>query len=219
MRDYFSHDYNARNDKKLVNLFMKFGLEGIGAYWCIIEMLYEENGYLSLSEYERITFELRTTNDVIKYIVFDSELIQNDGEKFWSNSVLERLKLRSIKSEKARKSITSRWEKYERNTNIILTNEKRNTNKVKDKVKVKENIKEKKNFKPPTAEEVKTYFTEKGYTVDSSKRFFDYYTELGWHDSSGKKILNWKAKAQAVWFKDENRIKTDTKIKEITFNY
>jgi len=54
MKEYFSHDYNARNDTKLVKVFMKYQLKGIGAYWCIIEMLYEEGGYLLRSEYERI---------------------------------------------------------------------------------------------------------------------------------------------------------------------
>lgn len=136
MKDYFSHDYNSRNDKKLVKAFMKFGLESIGAYWCIVEMLYEEGGYLPLSEYERITFELRSTNDTIKYLINDSELFKNDGIKFWSETAIDRLKLRSEKSDKARKSIESRWNKIN-NTNVIRTNEERNTIKVKES---KENI-------------------------------------------------------------------------------
>jgi len=129
MKDYFSHDYNSRNDKKLVNAFMKYGLESIGAYWCIVEMLYEEFGYLPLSEYERITFELRTNNELIKYLIFDSGLFKNDGEKFWSESAIERLKLRSEKSEKARKSIETRWNKNN-DTNVLQSNDNRNTNKV-----------------------------------------------------------------------------------------
>ena len=38
--EYFSHDYKARHDDKLIRVFMRHGLSGIGAYWCIIEMLY-----------------------------------------------------------------------------------------------------------------------------------------------------------------------------------
>lgn len=140
MKDYFSHDYNSRNDKKLVNAFMKFGLESIGAYWCIVEMLYEEGGYLLLSEYERITFELRSNNECIKYLLNDSDLFKNDGLKFWSESAIERLKLRSEKSEKARKSIESRWNRKQ-NTNVIRTNEERNTNKVKESKEKETNAK------------------------------------------------------------------------------
>ena len=76
MKDYFSHDYNSRNDAKLVRSGMKFGMcQTLGAYWCIVEMLYEEGGYLPLSEYERITFELRCSNELITYLINDSELL------------------------------------------------------------------------------------------------------------------------------------------------
>jgi hypothetical protein len=123
---YFSHDYNARTDRKLVNVIMKHGMTGIGTYWCLIEMLYEEGGYLPL-EYERITFELRTEINVIQDVIDNFELFKNDGVKFWSNAVLERLKKRQDKSVKARESINQRWGKYERNTNVIQSNKKRNT--------------------------------------------------------------------------------------------
>ena len=130
MKNYFSHDYNSRNDKKLVTALMKFGLEAIGAYWCIVEMLYEEGGYLLITEYERITFELRTSEDLVKFLIHDSLLFENDGVRFWSNTALERLKLRAEKSEKARTSIEARWNKPN-NTNVLQTNNKRNTSKIK----------------------------------------------------------------------------------------
>ena len=132
MKDYFSHDYNSRNDTKLVRAGMKFGLcQAIGAYWCIVEMLYEEGGYLPLSEYERITFELRCPNELITYLINDSELFENDGEMFWSNTAIERLKMRASKSQKARESIEYRWYR-KRNTNVSETNNERNTSKVKE---------------------------------------------------------------------------------------
>jgi len=130
MKNYFSHDYNARNDKKLVMASMKYGLEALGAYWAIIEMIYEEGGYLSITEYERITFELRTSEELVKYLIHDSLLFENDGVRFWSNTALERLKLRAEKSEKARISIEARWSK-QNNTNVLQTNNKRNTSKIK----------------------------------------------------------------------------------------
>jgi hypothetical protein len=124
---YFKHDCNARTDRKLVNIIMKHGMQGIGVYWCIVEMLYEEGGYLPL-EYERISFELRISTDVTSSVINDFDLFQNDAHRFWSNSVLERLQWRCDKSESARKSINKRWDKY-RDTNVIRTNEVRNTKK------------------------------------------------------------------------------------------
>ena len=123
---FFSHDYNARADRKLVSVIMKHGMTGLGVYWCLIEMLYEECGYLPL-EYERISFELRTDKNVIQSIVSDFGLFQIDTDKFWSNSILERLSLRAEKSEKARKSINTRWKRLKGNTNVIRPNSKRNT--------------------------------------------------------------------------------------------
>lgn len=130
---YFKHDCNARSDRKMVNLIMKHGMIGVGIYWCIVEMLYEEGGYLPL-EYERITFELRTEYDIVKSVIHDFSLFNFDEKQLWSDAVLYRLNERCDKSEKAKESISKRWE-YKRNTNVIRPTSSRNTkeySKVKD---------------------------------------------------------------------------------------
>jgi len=132
---YFSHDYGARNDPKLIKLQMKLGHEGKGIYWDLIEMLYEQSGYLLMSEIETYSFDLRTTYERITDIINEYDLFKNDGEKFWSESVLERLKIREIKSNKARESVMNRWN----NTNVIRSNKKRNTIKERKGKKIKVN--------------------------------------------------------------------------------
>ena len=132
--EYFSHDYKARHDDKLVNLFMKHGLAGIGAYWCIIEMLYEQNGYILLCECERIAFELRSNLELINSIINDFNLFKIDKKQFYSVSVLNRLKLRNEKSEKAKLSASARWN----NANALQTQTECNANKV-NKRKVNKN--------------------------------------------------------------------------------
>ena len=125
---YFSHDYNARSDWKLIKVAMKYWMEWIWTYWCIIEMLYEEWWYLDLEEYERITFELRMEYKIVESILNDFWLFEKDDKKFWSNSVLDRLKQRMNKSEKARISVQKRWDKKkEENTNVLRTNNECNT--------------------------------------------------------------------------------------------
>ena len=49
------------------------------------------------------------------------------------------------------------------------------------------------------------YFDEKGYTPEAADKAFNYYTELGWVDSKGNRIKNWKLKCVSVWFKQENK--------------
>ncbi len=105
---YFSHDYNARSDRKMVNLLMTCGVQGLGIYWCIVEMLYEEGGYLMRTECERIAFELRTECETINKVV-NSTLFCRDEDKFWSESVLGRLNIRKEKSQKATESALNRW--------------------------------------------------------------------------------------------------------------
>ena len=109
MKEYFSHDYNARNDPELVNVFMKKQLTGIGLFWCIVEMLYESNGYIMLSECDRIAFELRINKEEIIELIGNENLFKQDKKKFWSESVLKRLNLRNEKSEKAKRSASIRW--------------------------------------------------------------------------------------------------------------
>ena len=60
-------------------------------------------------------------------------------------------------------------------------------------------------FTPPTLQEVIDYFLEKEYTKESAHKMFEYYNVADWKDSRGTKIKNWKQKANAVWFKDENK--------------
>ena len=45
---YFKHDAHARHDPKIRALINKYGLDGYGKFWVIIEMLREETTYKSL---------------------------------------------------------------------------------------------------------------------------------------------------------------------------
>lgn len=59
--------------------------------------------------------------------------------------------------------------------------------------------------------EIIDYFKDKGYTEESAKKFYDFYSVSDWKDSNGKKVINWKQKAQSVWFTEENKIKHEPK--------
>ena len=99
-------------------------------------------------------------------------------------------------------------EESERNANALnpqcendaIREDKRIEYKIKeDKIKI---------FTPPILIEVENYFFENGYTKESGKKAFNYYSVADWKDSKGTKIKNWKQKMQGVWFKEENKIKT-----------
>ena len=136
---YFSHDYNSRNDPKIVKVQMNMGIEGIGLYWCTIEMLYEQSGYLNLNEIESHAFALRTKPELLTRLISDFDLFANDKTRFWSESVLRRLKLRNEKSLKAQNSANSRWQAG-KDANAMRTHSEGNAIKERkgNKIKVKE---------------------------------------------------------------------------------
>lgn len=73
----------------------------------------------------------------------------------------------------------------------------------------KEGKEGKKVFIPPTIFEVTAYFAENGYKKEAAEKAFKYYDAANWIDSKGSKVRSWKQKMQGVWFKDENKEKTD----------
>ena len=74
--------------------------------------------------------------------------------------------------------------------------------KIKDKKETLSSESVKKKFTPPTAEEVRQYATEKGYTIDAD-RFVDFYASKGW--LVGKtKMTDWKA-AVRNWGRDQRQ--------------
>jgi hypothetical protein len=76
---------------------------------------------------------------------------------------------------------------------------------VNDSVNVKDD-----GIKPPSLEEVISYFDENGYTNESATKMFEYYEESRkpsgrvWKDGRGNTVKNWKQKARSIWFKPDN---------------
>jgi len=109
MAEYFSHDYGARNDPKLLKLQMKMGQEGKGIFWDIVEIIYEQGGYIMQEECESIAFALRVEYNKVLSVLSDFELfILKDG-KYYSNTILKRIEKRDSVSLKRSESSKKRW--------------------------------------------------------------------------------------------------------------
>jgi len=136
MAEYFSHDYDAREDEKIQELLFELKMEGYGVYWSIIEMLYKNDGYLQLN-YERIAYALHSHNDTVKSVINDFDLFKLHGDNFTSTSVLHRIKLRKGKSATARKAAKIRWGKEKANDADAMQTQCEGNAKKKSKVKEK----------------------------------------------------------------------------------
>lgn len=106
---FFPHDYHARHDPKLERLFLTMGYEGIGIYWCLIEMQYEQDSKLLLKDIILYAKGDTSLCERIARVINDFELFTKDDDRFWSVSCLERLEHIKDKSQKASQSAHKRW--------------------------------------------------------------------------------------------------------------
>ena len=105
--------------------------------------------------------------------------------------------IREIRSENGKKGGRPKNEKQAKKANGFSEKQTKAKKAVNDNVIV--NV---------TVSEIEKYFIDNGYSKEAAFKFFNYYSP-DWVDSNGKKILRWKQKAQAVWFKEENKIKSN----------
>ena len=142
---YFSHDSNARNDPKIQALMSKWGYEGYGWWWAVLETLRDQPGYrYPMNKYAYGAFArlFSTTNDNASEFISDccyefadgkGGLLTIDEQFLWSEAFSRRMSAVDEKREKARKSIERRWTNnrsgstehnanYGEDTNEIRTN-------------------------------------------------------------------------------------------------
>ena len=208
---YFSHDYGARNDPKLQKVLMELGHEGKSVFWDLIEMLYEEGGYLLISELKSYAFALRTDLDRITKLINDFDLFSNNSVNFWSNTVLRRLDVRDSKSKKASESAQSRWDKANASKNHANASKsdaiKERKEKEKKEKEIKVNIEVVKRFTPPHTEEIENFFSlntswEEQKIKNEAGRFFNFYDSKNWFVGKNK-MSKWKS-AGANWINRSN---------------
>lgn len=88
---YFPHDSNARSDPAIITIRRKYGWEGYGSYFGIIEFLREQHNYrVSLERSDDCLFELRIKPEIFEDL-FNVGLLKKDDKTFFSESLLRRM--------------------------------------------------------------------------------------------------------------------------------
>lgn len=115
---YFSHDVNARVDPKIIKLRMRYGMEGYGIYFAILEMMSLEGEHempYTDDQFDAIAFDLHTNipmGEFVTYCVSIGLFVEKRGV-FWSESFKRRQDEAADKSakrsESATKAVTARW--------------------------------------------------------------------------------------------------------------
>lgn len=112
---WFSHDSNAASNPKLVALISKYGFEGYGRWWRLLERLRDCDEYKyntgTAFAYDVLAKDLlMTTEEAIAFVqdcVEYFQLLQCDDEYIWSDSLIARMdyweKRREVLRERGRK--------------------------------------------------------------------------------------------------------------------
>ena len=108
---WFRHDFNARNNPKLLKLKMKMKMEGVGIYWSLIETLYELNGYLKEDELETFCFNEHIEMEKVKQVLKLANFQYDKNKGYYANGVLERINQREEYCKKQKEKADKRWGK------------------------------------------------------------------------------------------------------------
>ena len=127
MQSYFSHDSNARNSDKMMQVRMDLGAEGYGIFFMLIERLREEKEYKSTTNYKILEFDLKADSEKIKQVVENYDLFKftEDGKYFYSDSFNDRMEMMDLKSKKlaaaGKRGAEKRWGNKQGDSHPIAT--------------------------------------------------------------------------------------------------
>ena len=106
---YFSHDYNAANDTKVLFLRHQLGMEGYGIYWYLIEQLANAGGKLPLELIPVLAMQMHCTDVKVNGVLMNFDLFTINSGEFWSERLQEHLELRLKLSESGKAGANNRW--------------------------------------------------------------------------------------------------------------
>ena len=212
-----THDLGARNDPKLLKLQMEMGGQGLAIFWCLAEMLWENDGRMPLDP-PTIAFSLRwATADEVSKVISDYGLFESQDGQFWSRSALERIAQKKDKIQaRSDAGRTAGLASARKRATIVQPsfNDCKTDDEPINKDIKKEREKEKNNNnKRPTAEDFfETFFF--GNVKDprgEAERFVAYYEERGWTYQDGtpvedveKVAKDWKPAKQGKRWDEES---------------
>lgn len=110
---YFSHDYNARNDEKILELRSEFGAEGYGIFWMLVETMAEnENSGIKASLLGGLSLGFGVAKDRLNLVIakcLELKLFHEDDGYYFSNRLLSHKEYRKTLSQNGKKGADLRW--------------------------------------------------------------------------------------------------------------
>lgn len=163
-----------------VNTLKKAIKELVGGGW--ITQTYTEVGYVYDLMIDEEGIDGGEKNFSVSKFDTKNQNLTGEGVKFekFTGSKFDRTKETITKDNTKEKGGVSNYD----TVNTVVNNKRKYKRKISN----------------PDVEEVIRYFNEHSYEDVEAEKFYDYYNSLGWVDSYGNKVYNWKHKALKIWF-------------------
>lgn len=111
---YFSHDYNSRNDQKILLMRSKYKAEGYGVFWMLVEVMAEStmphiNHEMIPAIAESLNLNPEWLNEFIEFCIEKCRLFVSNGDCFTSMRLIKHKKMRDEFKEFGKKGAIIRW--------------------------------------------------------------------------------------------------------------
>jgi hypothetical protein len=207
---YYLHDSNSFSDEKVTELYMAFGYEGLGLFYTALEKFAQQEKPIKTAVLKKQLNIGKKLEKCWSFMESIGLISSNNGESF-NKQLLKFSENYKIKKEKSAERLKQWRENQQVTENVTHSELVRNASKVKIS-KVKESKVKVLQVINPTLEDVILYFNENGYSREAATKAFNYYSNLGWKNSKGNEVVNWKNTMLNNWFKEENKKKVQAPI-------
>lgn len=109
---YFNHDQNASNDDRILAIREKYGWEGIGIFWAILETMSRNDGYVLFTLIGGISIGYGIKKEYLSEFLefaYCVKLFKKDKQGYYSERMIRQLNYRKECSEFGKKGAEIRW--------------------------------------------------------------------------------------------------------------
>lgn len=106
---WFTHDFAASEDPKMLFLRQALGIEGVGIFWFLIEKLAQNNGKLPLKIIPLLSSQMMVTEPKVIAVIHNFELFEIVEETFFSQRLLLTLESKEQMSAGGKAGALKRW--------------------------------------------------------------------------------------------------------------
>ena len=222
--NWFKHDYTASEDDKILELRSKYGWEGYGLFYAILEYMCKTEKGIDRKRIGALRMMLNTDQGYLEgYLEYTLEvgLFYLDGDIIYNQRIRQHIDLinqrRQEGSIAGKKSAEIRRQKTANPSDMKVTLDEPSrvpaTDKIRedkireDNMRVDNTLTHTRDYlvlpKADNDPELIQFFTDAGGNAQQASMFFNHYHSQNWVKSNGMAVTNWKAMARK-WIDRDN---------------